>query len=296
MLERANSTSKRRLPPWLKRPVGSGQDFQHVLRVLESHCLETVCHSAACPNQGECYSHGTATFMIMGDRCTRNCRFCAVNHDKPDPLNPDEPMHLAQAVEELGLKHVVVTSVTRDDLADGGAGHFAEVIRRLRALPSGPTVEVLTPDFFGRHADIDTVLAAGPHVFNHNVETTRRLTPAIRSGADYDRSLAVLRYAADQQAGCLVKSGFMLGLGEAWDDIATLLSDLYQAGVAMLTIGQYLQPSSEHEPVQRFYHPNEFAELEAQARALGFADVAAGPFVRSSYHAELGLQRARSSE
>jgi len=261
-----------------------------VLDVLRELRLTTVCSNAACPNQGECYSQGTATFMIMGNVCTRDCQFCAVRHGAAPPLQQDEPDRLAHAVQQLQLKHVVITSVTRDDLPDGGAEHFARTIRAVRKTNPQVTIEVLTPDFQGDAASLDIVISARPDVFNHNLETTRRLTPEIRSGADYERSLTMLNDVASRQAHPVVKSGFMLGLGEDEKDIEELLADLRGAGVEMLTIGQYLQPGKDNRPVHKFYTPAEFTALEERARQLGFAHVAAGPFVRSSYHAELSLK------
>ncbi|MBN1436030.1 MAG: lipoyl synthase [Sedimentisphaerales bacterium] len=280
----------RRLPAWLKRPIPKGPQFEHVIETLKKLKLETVCGSAACPNRGECFSHGTATFMIMGANCTRNCRFCAVSHGTPTPLESDEPQRLAQAVAALELKHVVITSVTRDDLPDGGAVHFALVIQAVRQKCPKVTIEVLTPDFQFDTSCLDTVIKAQPDVFNHNVETTRRLTPEIRSGADYERSLAVLNYVAEQK-GPIVKSGFMLGLGETDEEIRQLLHDLRSAGVTMLTIGQYLRPSEQNRPVAKFYPPEEFDVIRQIAEDMGFNHVAAGPFVRSSYHAEISLQQ-----
>ena len=288
----SGSGCRRRLPEWLKRPLPRGEQFEHVMEVLKQFRLETVCGSAACPNRGECFSLGTATFMIMGDSCTRNCRFCAVRHEVPAALEADEPERLARATEALGLKHVVITSVTRDDLDDGGAGHFARVIEAVRRVCPATTIEVLTPDFQGEPACLDVVCGAGPDVFNHNVETTGRLTPEIRSGADYERSLGVLRYVAAKADRPVVKSGFMLGLGEQRGEIVETLEALREAGVEMLTIGQYLRPSKENRPVSRFYRPEEFDEYREMAEGLGFAQVAAGPFVRSSYQAELSLKQS----
>ncbi len=283
-------SSKRRLPTWLKRPMPKGEAFSHVISILKEKKLNTVCASAACPNQGECYSCGTATFMIMGDTCSRNCAFCNVNHGNLPPLAEDEPQRLAEAVVALSLKHVVVTSVTRDDLPDGGAAHFARTISAVRNAAPQVTIEVLTPDFQGHTRDLDIVAVAGPDVFNHNIETTRRLTPEIRSGADYDRSLAVLNYMANHQVTMTIKSGFMLGLGE-WDsEIDEMITDLHAVGVQMLTIGQYLRPNTSNREVQKFYTPEEFQAIEARARQYPFKHVAAGPFVRSSYHAELSLK------
>ncbi len=290
------SPPRRRLPEWLKRPACSGHKFSHVVDILKDLRLATVCDSAGCPNRGECFSAGTATFMIMGDVCTRDCRFCGVQHGVTLPLEADEPDRLASAVAKLGLRHVVITSVTRDDLDDGGAGHFGATIQAVRGRCVDVTIEVLTPDFLGERACLDTVCAARPDVFNHNMETSRRLAPIIRPSADYQRSLEVLRYVASQGEHLIVKSGFMLGLGESDDEIREMLADLAGAGVQMVTIGQYLRPSKENHPVIKFYHPDEFEAIRQDALALGFAHVAAGPFVRSSYHAEINLHRPATEQ
>ncbi len=290
MTESNNKSTSRRLPEWLKRPMPKGEKFGHVNKILKDKNLATVCSSARCPNLGECYSCGTATFMIMGEVCTRNCRFCAVNHGEVVPLSDDEPTRLAQAVKELGLKHIVITSVTRDDLPDGGAGHFAATIKAVRDMTPKVTIEVLTPDFKGDTGCLDVVCAAGPDVFNHNMETSRRLTPEIRSGANYDLSLGVLKYMAGRSDGPTVKSGFMLGLGETDEEIDELLGDLAGVGVKMVTIGQYLRPGPDNREVHKYYRPEEFEEIRKRAEGIGFSHVAAGPFVRSSYHAELSLR------
>jgi len=278
--------SHRRLPDWLKRPLSAGPNLDRVTRILEDLHLNTVCHGAVCPNRGQCFSSGTATFMILGESCTRNCAFCAIPHNPPEAPEADEPLRLAEASVRLGLKHVVITSVTRDDLPDGGAAHFAACIAELRKTLPETTVEVLTPDFVGRTALLDIVLEAGPDVFNHNLETTKRLTAEIRSGADYDRSLAVLEHASRASRKPVVKSGFMLGLGEMETEIDDLLDDLRSVGVEALTIGQYLRPSRRHRDVSRYYAPEEFEALGKRALEAGFLSVASGPFVRSSYQAE----------
>ncbi len=272
-------------PPWLVQRVASGS-FEKVSGLLGGLGLNTVCQSAHCPNIGECFGHGTATFLILGGTCTRRCRFCAVPKGAPVPPDPGEPARVAQAAASLGLKHVVVTSVTRDDLPDGGAGHFAAVIAALRAA-GGITVEVLTPDFAGRQDALAAVLAARPDIFNHNVETIPRLYPVVRPGADYGRSLAVLAAAA--RAGLRVKSGLMVGLGETADEVSVVLGDLAAAGVRAVTLGQYLRPSQVHLPVREYIHPDQFRRYEQAARDLGFGHVAAGPLVRSSYHAAAWL-------
>jgi len=285
-MQKKNECNSQRLPGWLKRPVPKGEKYQRVVEILNSLRLNTVCSGAGCPNLGECYSQGTATFMIMGDTCTRSCRFCAVNHGGVEPLEDDEPQRLAEAVKKLGLKYVVITSVTRDDLADGGAEHFARTIQTVRKFTPEVTIEVLTPDFKGSNDCLDVVYQARPDVFNHNLETVRRITPQIRSGADYDCSLGVLRYMAEKDNPPTVKSGLMVGLGETREEINEALGDMRGAGVQMVTIGQYLRPSKENYPVQKFYTPEEFDEIRRQAEQMGFVHVAAGPFVRSSYHAE----------
>ena len=255
--------------------------------------LHTVCEGARCPNRAACWHDSAAAFLILGDACTRDCRFCAIPHAAhPAPPDPGEPARLAEAAAAMGLRHVVVTSVTRDDLPDGGAAHFAAVVREIRARIPGATVEVLIPDFQGEVAAIDLVLAAAPDIFNHNLETVARLQPAVRPQADYGRSLSVLRHAA--QAGARVNSGLMLGMGETEAELSATLRDLRAAGAALLTLGQYLAPSAAHHPVARFVPPAEFDEWRAAALALGFASVAAAPHVRSSYHAE-ELMAARSA-
>lgn len=278
----------RRLPPWLKKRLPRAQAMAPVLDALRELRLATVCQEAQCPNRGECFAGGTATFMILGRTCTRSCTFCAVGKGEPVPLDPDEPERVAEAAARLKLRHVVVTSVTRDDLPDGGSGQFARTIlavrRRCRA-----TVEVLTPDFKGRAPDIDRVADARPDVFNHNVETVPRLYPQIRPQADYGRSLAVLERVAAR--GIVTKSGLMLGLGESEDELKRVLGDLRAVGCRAVTLGQYLQPSPGHQPVIEFIPPERFDELGRIAERMGFEAVASGPFVRSSYGA--GLMAAR---
>jgi len=275
--------SKRRHPPWLKVRLGRGTAMK-VRRMLSDARLHTVCQSAACPNIGECFECGTATFLIMGDICTRNCRFCNIAGGKPDPLDPGEPVRLAHAVWELGLRYAVVTSVTRDDLRDGGAAHFAETIGAIRREVPGCKVEVLIPDFGGCAESLMTVLDAAPDVLNHNVETVPRLYPLIRPEADFERSIELLRRATE--AGVVSKSGVMVGLGEEIGEVKDTVESIRGAGVGILTIGQYLQPSRNHLPVARYYHPDEFNELAEFARGMGFDAVESAPLVRSSYHAE----------
>ncbi|MEP0828212.1 MAG: lipoyl synthase [bacterium] len=283
-IEDTASAASRRKPDWLKVRAGGGERFHEVEELLKEYHLHTVCREANCPNRGECYSQGTATFLIMGPHCARNCRFCNVTHGALQPLDPEEPSRIARAVSILGLRHAVITSVTRDDLADGGAAHFAAVIKSIRNLKSDITVEVLTPDFRGDLDALEIVLAQRPDVFNHNVETVPRLYPQVRPQADYLRSLAVLR-ASSGRAGILVKSGLMLGLGEDKKELQKLFIDLSRQGVQLLTIGQYLAPSRNHFPVAKYYAPEEFEKIAALARRSGIKEVFAGPLVRSSYHA-----------
>jgi lipoic acid synthetase len=247
--------------------------------------LHTVCQEARCPNIGECWGHRTATFMLLGDRCTRNCGFCAVTHGRPLAVDAGEPLRVAEAVARLGLRHVVVTSVNRDDLPDGGAAHFAATARALRRLLPACRIEVLVPDFQGNLASVAQVVASPIDVFNHNLETVPRLYRRVRAGARYERSLTVLHAAREGQAGLLTKSGLMLGLGETEEELLRVFSDLRAIGCDILTLGQYLRPSRDHLPVERYVPPEEFTDLRAEALALGFRHVEAGPLVRSSYHA-----------
>jgi lipoic acid synthetase len=272
-----------RKPHWLKVKLPGGEEFGTVRALVEHHRLHTVCQSARCPNIGECWAHRTATFMLMGNVCTRACTFCAVDHGAPLPVDPDEPRRVAEAVALLGLNYAVITSVTRDDLPDGGAGCFAATIAAVRARRPHCRVEVLIPDFGGDPKALAVVLAAQPDVLNHNLETVPRLYPVVRPQADYHRSLQLLARAAE--AGVLTKSGLMVGLGETMDEVLTTMEELRGVGCRMLTLGQYLQPSSAHLPVDRFVTPHEFAQLREAGLAMGFSHVEAGPLVRSSYHA-----------
>jgi lipoic acid synthetase len=274
----------RRLPDWLKRPLPSGNEnfFTHTL--LRELRLETVCENARCPNRPECYAHRTATFMILGNVCTRPCGFCSVPRGVPDAPEPDEPERVAEASRRLGLRHVVITAVTRDDLPDGGADHFYRCVVAVRAR-TGAAVEVLTPDFLGDERAIDRVLEAQPEVYNHNVETVPRFYKKVRGRADYRRSLDLLWYVKRRAPGILTKSGLMLGLGETREELLETMADLRDVRCDTLTLGQYLMPTLKHVPVVRFLPPTEFDEVAALARSLGFAKVASGPFVRSSYHA-----------
>ena len=274
---------RRRLPAWLKRPLpGPGMSFTS--GVIADLRLETVCESAKCPNRTECWSHRTATFMILGNVCTRPCGFCSVPKGKTETVQVDEPERLAEAAERLGLKHVVITSVTRDDLDDGGAEHFYECVLAVRRR-TGAAVEVLTPDFLGDEAAIDRVVAARPDVFNHNTETVPRLYDRVRRNADYQRTLNLLARVKQLAPEIPTKSGLMLGLGETADEVLSVCADLRSVGCDMLTIGQYLQPTPAHLPVERYVPPEEFDRIGDLARRLGFPFVASGPFVRSSYHA-----------
>jgi lipoic acid synthetase len=279
------SAPTRRLPSWLKRrlPRGNGNFFtQELLRELR---LETVCENARCPNRPECYSRRTATFMILGNVCTRPCGFCSVAKGAPEALEDDEPARVAEAAHRLGLRHVVITSVTRDDLPDGGADHFRRCILAVRQR-TGAVVEVLTPDFLGDLSAVDRVLEAAPEVFNHNVETVPRLYKKVRGRASYQRSLDVLAHVKRRSPKTVTKSGLMLGLGETTEELFDVLADLRDHGCDTLTLGQYLAPTLKHVPVARYVPPTEFDELAAKARTLGFLKVVAGPFVRSSYHAD----------
>jgi lipoic acid synthetase len=276
-----------RLPAWLRKPETAFVALHEIKRELRRLELHTVCESARCPNIHECFRRGTATFMILGDRCTRGCGFCAVPKARhPAPPDPNEPAHVAQMARAMNLRHVVVTSVNRDDLPDGGAGHFAETIRAIRAALPAATIEVLTPDFLGDLEAVTTVLEARPDVFNHNVETVPRLYPRVRPQARYERSLAVLEFAA-RNAGTLVKSGLMVGLGERCEEVEEVLRDLRRCGVSIVTIGQYLQPTRRNLPVAEYVPPERFEAYRETGLRLGFRAVFSGPFVRSSYMAEL---------
>lgn len=276
-----------RKPEWLKIKLGSDVTYDETRAVLQKHCLHTICTSGRCPNQGECWSRGTATFMIGGAVCTRACKFCNTETGRPLPLDPEEPRHVAESIRALGLKHAVVTSVDRDDLPDKGSAHWVETIRQIRELCPGVTVEVLIPDFDGQAELIAPILQERPEVVAHNMETVRRLTPIVRSRATYDCSLSVLAQIAE--AGLPAKTGLMLGLGETQEEILETMDDLRQVNCSILTLGQYLQPTRRHYPVQEYVHPDRFAELREIALDKGFRHVESGPLVRSSYHAERHL-------
>ncbi len=280
-----------RKPPWIRAQLAGTARVAALKRRLRAGALHTVCEEASCPNLGECFSAGTATFMIMGDVCTRRCPFCDVAHGRPGALDPDEPHNLARAVADMGFSYVVVTSVDRDDLRDGGAGHFVACIDAVRDACPGIRVEILVPDFRGRvDKALDILAASPPHVFNHNLETVPRLYRLARPGADYDVSLDLLEAFGRRCPDVPTKSGLMLGLGESREEIVEVMRDLREHGVRMITLGQYLQPSRHHLPVERYVTPAEFDELGETARRLGFDSVASGPMVRSSYHADLQAQ------
>ena len=274
-----------RKPDWLKVSLPNSRAFVEMQGLLDRLVLHSVCREARCPNIGECYGSGTATFLILGNLCTRNCRYCNVRHGRPAPVDASEPERLAEAVKTLGLRYVVITSVTRDDLPDGGARQFARCVDALRREGGGCRVEVLIPDFRGDREALETILSARPDVLNHNLEVTQRLFPELRPEGDYRRSLELLQRAAESPDRPRTKSGFMIGLGEDRGDILSLLDDLAAASCTHLTIGQYLQPSRHHWPVAKFYSPDEFEGLRREALARGFKTVVAGPLVRSSYHA-----------
>ena len=286
---RSEHTHQRK-PDWLRIPVRGGRDLNKVKALLKSLHLNTVCVEANCPNRMECFASRTATFMILGSVCTRNCRFCNVSPGTPEPVDLEEPVRLARAARELGLRHVVVTSVTRDDLPDGGAGHFAAVIRELRTRLPEASIEVLIPDFQGDPDALATVIEAGPEVINHNVETVPRLYSRVRPQADYRRSLELLKRAADCGRPMAVKTGLMLGLGETREEVLELFDDLRRAGCDFLTIGQYLAPSSDHYPVAEYVKPEVFDDYRKEAEQRGFRHVASAPFVRSSYKAAEALE------
>lgn len=277
-----------RKPEWLKIKLGSDVTYDETRAVLQKHCLHTICTSGRCPNQGECWSRGTATFMIGGAVCTRACKFCNTETGRPLPLDPAEPRHVAESVRALGLKHAVVTSVDRDDLPDKGSAHWVETIRQIRELCPSVTIEVLIPDFDGQAELIAPILQERPEVVAHNMETVRRLTPIVRSRATYDCSLSVLAQIAE--TGLPAKTGLMLGLGETQEEILETMDDLRQVNCSILTLGQYLQPTRRHYPVQEYVHPDRFAELREIALGKGFRHVESGPLVRSSYHAERHLE------
>lgn len=278
----------RRIPSWFKRPLGDTPERRRVEAILRAYRLNTVCDSAACPNRGECYSASTATFMILGNRCTRNCRFCNVSSGPPEKLDSDEPSRLASAAHEIGLRYVVVTSVTRDDLPDGGAGQFAATIKELRKLDPSPKIEILTPDFQGDEGALLVVAEAEPHVWGHNIEVVPRLYPELRPKADYRQSLRLLAWIKEKSPAIATKSALMLGVGETREEILETCMHLREAHVDLIVLGQYMPPSKDHWPVRKFYTPEEFAEFEGEINGYGFSNVLALPWARSSYQAGKG--------
>ena len=273
-----------RLPDYLKRPIIDTDKTRTVRRILKSKCLNTVCENARCPNKNECYTKNTATFLIMGNNCTRNCRYCNITCSKPEPLDGNEPLHIAQAVKDLGLKYAVITSVTRDDLPDGGAEHFVNCIYEIRKISPDIKIEILTPDFKGNKNSLDTIIMAHPDVFNHNIETVRKIFKTARPQGNYYCSLDVLKYVKDN-SNIITKSGLMIGLGETFEDIEETLVDLKSAGCDIVTIGQYIQPSKAHLEVSKYYTPDEYEKLKLLAEKAGIKHYQIGPLVRSSYRA-----------
>lgn len=282
-----------RLPGWMKVPIPGGAKYLEVRSLLKNGNLHTVCEEAHCPNIGECWNSGTATFMILGDICTWRCHYCAVTTGRPKSVDLGEPLRLAQTVARLGLRHCVITSVTREDLPDGGASIFAQCIRTIRAKVPSCAVEVLVPDFRGDVTSLQRVLEATPAILNHNIETVRRVFNNVRPKGDYDRSLLLLQRAKDLKNEIPTKSGIMVGLGETWSEVLQTMRDLRSVGCELLTIGQYLRPSKRHSPVEKFYHPEEFAALEEAGARLGFLHVASGPLVRSSFRAAQQAEAAK---
>ncbi|HPR58111.1 MAG TPA: lipoyl synthase [Bacteroidales bacterium] len=276
-------------PDWLKIRIPSGKEYVRVKEIVKRHNLHTICTSGLCPNMADCWGRGTATFMILGDICTRSCKFCATKTGKPDPPDPNEPAHLAESVKLMNLKHCVITSVDRDDLSDGGAAHWVKTIEAVKLLNPTTTIEVLIPDFQGKHELVQSVINANPEVISHNLETVRRLTPLVRSAAKYDRSLEVIRQIA--ASGITAKSGIMAGLGETSREVLETMDDLLAVGCSVMTIGQYLQPTRAHLPVTEYIHPDKFAEWKEAGLKKGFRFVESAPLVRSSYHAEKHVKK-----
>ncbi len=274
----------RRKPEWLKISIAANERYTETKRIVESHCLHTICSSGRCPNMGECWGKGTATFMIGGAICTRSCKFCNTQTGKPLPLDPEEPLHVAESIALMKLSHAVITSVDRDDLPDLGASHWVKTIKAIRQLNPQTTIEVLIPDFQGRKDLVQQVIDARPNILSHNMETVKRISPLVRSAARYDTSLEVLRQIAEN--GIRTKSGIMVGLGETPDEVEELMNDLRNVGCHILTIGQYLQPSHQHYPVAEYVTPEQFAQYKETGLAKGFLQVESAPLVRSSYHAE----------
>lgn len=281
----------RRHPDWLKVSIPGGSTYAMMKKQLRKAKLHTICEEAKCPNQAECFGNGIATFLILGDICTRNCRYCHVTHGKPLPLNSDEPYDVAKSVQDLGLDYVVITSVTRDDLPDGGALVYCDTIEKIKTINPKCSIEILIPDFQGDLKVLKTVLDMSPDVLNHNIEVVEELFPSIRPQGDYKRSIKILKHSKILHPEIPTKSGFMVGLGETKEQISSLLRDLKDAQVDILTIGQYLQPTINHVPIKRYYTPEEFNQLKEEALTMGFSHVESGPLVRSSYHAEQSLRQ-----
>lgn len=275
---------RERLPEYLKRPIIDTDKTRTVRKILKANCLNTVCENARCPNKNECYTKHTATFLIMGGVCTRNCKYCNISCQKPEPLDVDEPKHIAKAVKDLGLKYAVITSVTRDDLPDGGAEHFAKCIEEIRKISPDTKIEILTPDFKGNIESLNTIIQAHPDVFNHNIEAVRGIFKTVRPQGNYDVSLSVLKYIKEN-SDIKTKSGLIIGLGENFEQIKETFEDLYNVGCDILTVGQYIQPSKEHYPVGKYYKPEEYEELKKLATSVGIKHFQIGPLVRSSYNA-----------
>lgn len=275
---------RERLPEYLKRPIIDTDKTRTVRKILKSNCLNTVCEGARCPNKNECYSKHTATFLIMGNVCTRNCRYCNISCEKPQQLDTDEPKHIAKAVKDLGLKYTVITSVTRDDLEDGGANHFAQCIYEIKNTSPLTKIEILTPDFKNNKKSLDTIIKAHPDVFNHNIETVKEIFKTARPQGSYDNSISVLKYIKEN-SDIKTKSGLMIGLGETFEQIEQTLTDLHNVHCDILTIGQYIQPSKQHLPVAKYYKPEEYEKLKELAASIGFKNFQIGPLVRSSYNA-----------
>lgn len=275
---------RERLPEYLKRPIIDTDKTRTVRKILKANCLNTVCENARCPNKNECYTKHTATFLIMGGVCTRNCKYCNISCQKPELLDVDEPKHIAKAVKDLGLKYAVITSVTRDDLPDGGAEHFAKCIEEIRKISPDTKIEILTPDFKGNIESLNTIIQAHPDVFNHNIEAVRGIFKTVRPQGNYDVSLSVLKYIKEN-SDIKTKSGLIIGLGENFEQIKETFEDLYNVGCDILTVGQYIQPSKEHYPVGKYYKPEEYEELKKLATSVGIKHSQIGPLVRSSYNA-----------
>ncbi|HVH30919.1 MAG TPA: lipoyl synthase [bacterium] len=283
-----------RRPEWLKARLPSGPNYQDLVGIMRTQTLHTVCEEARCPNIGECWGRRTATFLVLGNLCTRNCRYCAIAHGRPTELDLQEPERVSRAVQAMGLRHAVITSVNRDDLADGGAGIFATTIQKIHAYIPECTVEVLIPDFKGDAAALQTTLEAGPEILGHNIESVPRVFRVVRHGGDYGRSLEVLRRVKEWGYTAFTKSGVILGMGETWDELLQTMTDLRSVDCDILTLGQYLRPGSDYHPIDRYYTPDEFAELKRVGLEMGFKYVESGPLVRSSYHADEQAQAVRA--